>query len=153
MDTFRISESHVRRQLAGFWLMMLVVLLIVGAQYWTDRSDPTISAIVAIFVLGLAGYTFWRRHKETVSFAAKHSLVLTRDSLILHDGPTERRIPYSGIELLKVHKPLFGEPWFSLKVTGLPTDRFYGYGEIQRLVSLLADKLPSDRVKGNANHA
>ena len=110
-------------------------------------------ALVALVVFAIVCFSFVRVHRHTIAYAANHALLLTQDAILLRDGGTERRVPYSAIELLKIRRPYFGEPWFSLKYVGLTEDRFYGYERMDRLLLALIARLPPDRVKGNDVHA
>jgi hypothetical protein len=154
-DTFRISETHVRRQRRVFVLLFLVVVVLLAGQFWrSGTEDVWSSALAAIVVVAITCFCFVRVHRHTVAFAATHALLLTDDAILFRNGGTERRVPYSAIEWLKVRRPYFGgEPSFSLKCLGLSEDRFYGYERMDTLLSTLIDKLPRDRVKGHRAHA
>ena len=149
-ETYRISDAFARRQLllsSGGVLFVLVLLYILN----TSKEPSMLFAMATVAVI--AGVALWRNYKSAASFAASHVLLLTEDAILLRDGPTERRIPYTGIELLTVRRPFVGRPSFTLKVKGIPKDTFYGYEDIDQLLSTLASRLPSDRVKDRLVHA
>jgi hypothetical protein len=126
-----------------------VVLAVVATiQSWssTDGEVPLMFAMA--LVAAIVGIMYWKNYTTGVAFAAGHSLVLSGDALLIRDGPTERRVPYDAIELLTIRRPSFGAPNFVLKVANIPADTFYGYEDIEGLISALASKIPRERVKG-----
>jgi hypothetical protein len=148
MEAFRISKDHMRKHTFWLWMSLIVVALIVGYQVQKDRSDPIVSAVVAVALVVGAAFYFRRIYKRSADIDSRHSLVLSADALVLHDGPTERRIPYASIEQMKVRKALLGEYWFTLRVSGLGEERYYGYEEVNRLICSLASKLKEGCVSG-----
>jgi hypothetical protein len=119
----------------------------------SDGDDLSTVISVAVTVAAIGGVFYWRNYKRAVASAANHTLTLARDAILLRDGPTEYRIPYSAIELLKVRRPVFGKANFILNVTGTPAGTYYGYENMEGLISALASRLPSERVKGRVVHA
>ena len=134
-------------------VMAAVLIVYFGYRAWTDPSDRAASFTVSLTVLGLTVYYLASAHKRRVVIAHGHTLELTADAIVLRDGPTERRIPYHGIEKMTVRKPLVGERWLSLKVRGLEPERLYGYQDMDRLVSSLASRLPREIVSGQVPSA
>ena len=153
-ETFRISQTHLRRQPLWFGLVIVLVVALVAGQFWNDEAmDIASTVLFGVAVLAIATFAFVRTHREMKMYAANHVLVLTDDAILLRDGATERRIPYSAIERLKIRQPLFGDRYFLVKCSGLTEDKFYGYESVERLLSALIAKLPPDRVKGTRVHA
>ncbi len=146
---YRISQRMARRQLAVSSVMTGSILAVVMVLQFLSSSNGRGSLAFAMAaVVAIAGFMYWKNYKTGLAFAATHSLVLSGDALLVRDGPTERRIPYDAVELLTVHRPRFGPPNFTLKVANIPADTFYGYEDIDGLISALASKLPRERVKG-----
>ena len=147
-ETFRISQSQLKQHRLWFALLFVLVIVIVASQFWNDKAESIWSAaLVGIVMLVIAGFGFVRTYRGLKMYAANHALVLTDDAMLLRDGATERRIPYSAIECLKIRR-YFGDPYFLIKCAGLTEDRFQGYESVDRLLSALLAKVPHDRVKG-----
>jgi len=153
METYRISDRSLRRQAATTVLMAGVILVYFGYKAWSDPADRAGSIIVALIVLGVMVYYLGSAHVRRVAAAKGHSLALTSDAIVLHDGPTEHRIPYAAIEKLTIRKPLFGERWMSVKVREFGTERLYGYEGIDDLAISLASRLPRESVSGRVPSA
>jgi hypothetical protein len=147
METFRISKNSLRRQAAGFCVALLAVVMIVAYQYGTHRTDRASFLVVGVAAVIFAAY-FRRTYKRTRGLALGHSLLLTADAVVLHDGAVERRISYSSIEQMKVHRRFLGDLWFTLHTTSPGVKRLYGYENMNQLVQVLASKLARDRVSG-----
>ncbi len=130
-----------------------LVLAFVGYRLFSS-GENTGSSIVAIAMAAvIAGVMYVRNYKTGVAFAANHTLILTADTILVRDGASELKIPIAAVELLKIHRPPFGDASFALKVQGVPKETYYGYEHIDRLIASLARKLPSSRVEGQVEHA
>jgi hypothetical protein len=153
MQTYRISSLHLRRQVINFALTGVLVVALVGYKFWEERSQPWRHATFIAFIFGVIWLYLKHTHRREVAFAQQHSLELSDDCIVLHDGPTERRIPYESVERMRVHKPILGSPWFSLQVRGLGRETYYGYEEMISLISMLRSKLPKEVVSGDVPSA
>jgi hypothetical protein len=107
---------------------------------------------MAIAVSVFAVFFCLRNYKEARAVAAIHSLTLDDTAILIRDGAIEQRIPYDAIEHLRVRRSLFGSVSFSLKGSGLSSSPFYGYDNMDGLVSALSNRLPTDRVSGGRVH-
>ena len=150
---YRISPSVARNQFVASSLLTLLVLVFYAVKSLPDDGEKWSTMVVLVAVAVGGGFFYWRIYKQGVAFAASHTLNLGSDSILLRDGATETKIPYSAIELLKVRRPYVGKANFILKVTDLPAVTHYGYEDIEGLRSALASRLPRDRVVGRVVHA
>jgi hypothetical protein len=78
--------------------------------------------------------------------------VLGNDAILIRDGAIEHRIPYDAIEHLRIRRSPIGTVSFTLKGSGLSGVPFYGYNNMEGLVSALSSRLPGDRVSGGRVH-
>lgn len=152
-DTYRISRRVARTQFAlssGLTLLVLTYFTITSLR--KDEDVYSTSGVVVAVAIGGAFY-YWRNYKRAVAFASTHALTLASDSILFRDGATETRIPYNAIELLTIRRSYLGNASFTLKGAGIATTPYYGYDNIEELISSLANRLPRDRIKGHAVHA
>ena len=150
-NTYRLSDGLALRQ---FWLSLgLTLLILAGVTFKSLREGEDISMVyVAIAVAVFAVFFYRRTYKQAQAVAAIHSLVLDADAVLIRDGATEQRIPYAAIEHLRIHRSPFGAVSFTLKGSGLSGAPFYGYDNMEDLVSALSNRLPGERISGRRVH-
>jgi hypothetical protein len=150
-NTYRISDGLALRQ---FWVSLGLILLVVAGLVIKSMRDGEEASMgyMAIAVSVFAVFFCLRNYKEARAVAAIHSLTLDDTAILIRDGAIEQRIPYDAIEHLRVRRSLFGSVSFSLKGSGLSSSPFYGYDNMDGLVSALSNRLPTDRVSGGRVH-
>jgi hypothetical protein len=150
-DTYRLSDGLALRQ---FWLSFgLTLLVLAGVTFKLLRDGEDASMAYVAIAVGVFAVLFYRRtYKQAKAVAAIHSLVLGNDAILIRDGAIEQRIPYDAIELLRIRRSPFGAVSFTLKGSGLSASPFFGYSNMEDLVSALSSRLPGDRVSGRRVH-
>lgn len=148
MDTYRLSQSHLRWLALSFWISIFVVGTAVVWQILEGELAQTSGLVLGALILIAAGFYFGRTRKRELAWAKAHTFSLSADGILLRDGPTEFRIPYASIEQMHVRKALFGARWFSLKIAGQGSQRYYGYENIDQLIEAIASKIGLERVRG-----
>ncbi len=150
-DTYRLSKGLALRQ---FWLSLGLILLVVAGitlkSLWEGEGTSIVFAAITITVIAV--FYCRRTYKQSQAVADIHSLSLVKDAILIRDGAIEQKIPYDAIELLRLRRSPFGTVSFTLKGSGLSSAPFYGYDNMEGLVSALSSRLPSDRVSGGRVH-
>jgi hypothetical protein len=104
-------------------------------------------------VVVIAAFVLVRNYRRELEFAANHTVTVAQQHLLIRDGAVERTIPYDAIESIRVRHPPLGAANFQLKVSGVPMETYYGYDNIEALISALISKIPRERVRGADVHA
>jgi hypothetical protein len=151
-DTYRLTEGLALRQ---FWLSFgLILLVLVGITFKSIFAGEDASMVYVVVPVAVFAFFYCRRtYTQAQAVAAIHSLSLSKDAILIRDGATEQRIPFDAIELLRIRRSaLFGTVSFTLKGSGMSGASFYGYDNMEGLVSGLSSRLPGDRVSGARVH-
>ena len=152
-ETYRISNGTARRQLVMASAFVAIVLMFCAWRWHLQgRDDWTSVATIAMAVIITTVY-FRKTYDRSRARAARHALILTPDAILMRDGATERRVPYSSIERLKVRRSPISGAYFILRIEGVGEESYYGYENIERLISSLASHVPTDRIDGKTGPA
>jgi hypothetical protein len=132
---------------------MLVVLVLLAVRSLEDGPVENSAIAVLPVVAIVAAIVLTRNYRRAVEFAANHTVTVGQQHLLIRDGAVEQTIPYNAIEFMRVRHPPFGAANFQLKVSGIPMETYYGYDNIDALISSLISRIPRERVRGADVHA